>query len=238
MTGYDFAFYIRKQTKTNTTTLPDSDIVLYGNTWKDEIAKRITKANEDYFGIFMKRNLIAGQRNYAFDPEQLNHMKYLEASLDGTTRVRLKEYDINTLGITTEEADVQRFFQGFDPGFEIFGNELFIFSGLPIIDVTDGLKLWTIVYPKDISATTLADDTADLSEPPTSIDFGVPRQFHKLWADAVVIEYKNSQEKPIPLTVSEQLFDSRLAQAVGDIRGQNLDRSTESSMPQDDGQDN
>lgn len=237
MTGVQFTTYIRRQTKTNATTFTDDDIVLYANTWKDEIAKRITKANEDYFGIFMTRNLVAGQRNYAFESQQLNHMKYLEAKLDGVAWCPLVEYDINSLRIPSNETDIQLYFASRSPGFDIFGNELVILNGAAIPDVTDGLKLWTIVYPRDITTLMLADAVADLSEPPTSIDFGLPRQFHKLWADSVVVEYKNSQETPIPLTVNEQLVPTRLAETVNDIKGENLDRSTESTVPTDDGQD-
>lgn len=239
MTGQQFATYIRKQTKTNSTTLDDATLVLYANVAKDVIAKRITKADEDYFGITMVRNLIAGQRNYAFDPEQLNHMKYLETLLDGVKWEKPDEIDINALGINTDEASITTAFASREkPGYEIFGGELIIYSKSAIIDVTEGIKLWTIVYPNDITATTLADNIADLSEPPSTIDFGVPRQFHDIWADMVVVRYKNSQEKQIPLTQNEANVEPRLNEAVDDIRGTNLDRSSESTMPSDDGQDN
>lgn len=236
MTGQQFASYIRKQTKTNSTTLPDADLVLLANIVKDDIAKRITKANEDYFGIWMTRNLVAGQRNYAFEPEQMNHMKYLEAKIDGTTWCRLREYDINQLHMTSDEASIQSYFAARTPGFDIFGNELVLYSGTPIIDVTDGLKLWTIVYPSDITALTLAS-TDDLSIAPSTTSFGFPRQFHKVWADTVVVEYKNSQDKPLPLTENEQRLDARFQDALNDIKGGNLDREVLPSEPYDDGSD-
>lgn len=236
MTGSQFASYIRKATKTNSTTLPDADLVLLANIVKDDIAKRITQANEDYFGIFMTRNLVAGQRNYAFEPEQMNHMKYLEAKIDGTNWKRLREYDINQLQITSDEASIQSAFSLRDPGFDIFGNEIILYTGTAIIDVTDGLKLWTIVYPSDISASSLTSSD-DLSIPPTTTSFGFPRQFHKVWADRVVVEYKNSQDKPLPLTQNEQLVEQRFLDALHDLKGGNLDRSVEPSVPYNDGSD-
>lgn len=238
MTGSQFASYIRKQSKTNTATLDDSTIVLYGNVAKDVLAKVITEADEDYFGIQMVRDLEVGKRNYAFEPQQLNHMKYLECLIDGVNWQKASEIEINTLGITSDETSITNHFTGKQPGYEIFGGELMIYSQQSIIDVADGIKLWTIVYPKDITATSLADTIADLSEPPTTIDFGLPRQFHDIWADMVVIRYKNSQEKPIPLTLNEQAVPQRTAEAIDSIKGQNLDRASESSVPPDTGQDN
>ena len=53
MTSKQFADYIRKKTKTNSSTFTDADILLYANIIKDDIAKEVNKANEDYFGIRM-----------------------------------------------------------------------------------------------------------------------------------------------------------------------------------------
>lgn len=234
MTGTQFANYVRKQTKTNSATFTNADILLYANLKKDDIAKKITGVNEDYFGIFMTRNLVINQRNYAFEPTQLNHMKYLEACLDGTTWKRLMEYDINNLGITTDEASIVAAMSMKQPGFDIFGNEIIILSDTAIIDVTDGLKLWTIIYPADLTEGDLSGSD-DLSVPPSSTSFGLPRQFHKLWADAVVVEWKNSQDRPIALTAVEQQFDARLEYALTDIKGGNLDRVVTASVPYNDG---
>jgi lauroyl/myristoyl acyltransferase len=66
MTPANFASYIRLKTKTNATTFPDADILAYANIIKDDIAKEVTKANEDYFGMKFLRYLIAGQRGYSF----------------------------------------------------------------------------------------------------------------------------------------------------------------------------
>lgn len=238
MTGVEFVTYIRKQTKTNTATFSDADVVMYANPRKTEIAEAITRADENYFGLFMKRNLTVGNRHYAFSPEQMNCMKYLEVTLDGVKWSKLTECDINTLGITTDEATILSTFAGQKPRFQIFGNEIFIFSGEAIIDVTDGLKLWTIIFPKDLTTASLAL-TDDLGDPPTSIDFGVPKSFHKIWADMVSVDYKNSQDQPIPLTKDEQLIPARLKEAVDNIRGANKDRTITAELPNDnDGQDN
>ncbi len=236
MTGVQFASYIRKQTRTNSTTFPDADIVLFANPGKDDIASKITKTDEDYFGIWMVRNIVADKRNYAFENTQLNHMKRLEAKLDGTNWKKLVEYDVNTLGITTDEASIVSYFSGKRPGFDIFGNELFLLNDAAIINVTEGLKLWTIIYPSDIATATLSS-TDDLSVPASSTEFAVPRQFHLLWADDVVIKWKNSQPKRVALTKNEIQWEQRLAEVLGEIKGMNKDRVIEATVPSDNGQD-
>ena len=47
MTNKQFAIILQKY-KTNSTTFPDSEILLYANIIKDDIAKEVNKANEDY----------------------------------------------------------------------------------------------------------------------------------------------------------------------------------------------
>jgi hypothetical protein len=232
MTPAQFATYIRWKTRTDSSVFTDNEIMAIANLFKDEIAKKITDANEGYFGIKGFRNLEAAKRNYAFEPQILNQMLYLEANLDGSQFKRMFEYNLNTLGIVTTEADIVSAMAGKDPGFMLFGGEILLLTDSAIIDVTDGLKLWYMVYPKDLSS--LAG-TTDMSVPPSTTEFGMPRQFHELWARRVVIEYKQSQDKPIPLTEKELRYDADLDDALSAIKGQNLDRVTQPTIPYDDG---
>ena len=63
--------------------------------------------------------------------------------------------------------------------FDIFGGEIVIYSGKPIIDVTDGLELWAIIYPADLTS---LSGTSDMSIAPNKTSFGMPRQLHMVWA--------------------------------------------------------
>lgn len=228
MTPVQFAKYIRLKTKTNAGTFSDEDILTYANIIKDDLAKEITKVNEDYFGIELLRTLKVGVRNYAFPSYILNQIKYVQAKLDGTDWKKLTEFDINTYGRTTDEDSIRANWAGKEPSFDIFGGELIIYNDSPIIDVADGLKLWSIVYPADLANLT---DTKDMSSNPTLTTFGMPRQFHYVWATKVIIEYKNSKEKPIPLTEKEQNVQVDLQLALNSLKNMNLDRAIVANIP-------
>lgn len=228
MTPAQFASYIRLKTRTNSTTFPDADILVYANIVKDEIAKEIIKANEDYFGIESLRDLESGIRKYLFPTYMLSQMKYIQAKLDGTNWVKLDEFDVTSYDRPTDEDSIRANFAGRNPAFDIFGGELSIYSEDPIIDVTGGLKLWSIVYPADL--TSLSGD-ADMSVNPSLTEFGMPRQLHKVWATKVIIEYKTSKEKPIPLTEQELKVDVDLQSAINSLKLQNLDRVFVATVP-------
>lgn len=236
MTPSKFAAYIRLKTKTNSTTFSDADILTYANIIKDDIAKEITKANEDYFGIELLRNLQSGKRNYSFPTDVLNQIKYVQAMLDinGVTWSVLKEFDINSYNRPTNETSIIESYTGKKPEFDIFGGQLFIYSDSAILNVENGLKLWSIIYPADLSS---LSGTDDMSVAPTQTSFGLPRQFHKVWATKVIVEYKTSKEKPIPLTEQELNVDKDLLLAINAIKGGNLDRIITAEVPYNDGQD-
>lgn len=236
MTPAQFASYIRDKTKTNSTTFPDAKILLYANIIKDDIAKEITKANEDYFGMKFYRNLEAGKRSYSFPSDILNTMKYLQAKLDGTKQKVLTQFDVNSWKRPTNESEILEYWQGKDPQFDIYGGSIEIYSDSAIIDVTNGLELWAMAYPADLAS--LAG-TTDLSVPKDVYSTALPRQVHYVWATKVVIEYKNSKEKPIPLTEHEAKVDQDLQLAINALKGQDLNRSITATLPDcfNDGQD-
>lgn len=217
-----FAKYIRYKTKTNSTTFPDDDILTIANIIKDDIAKEILKANEDYFGMKALRNLVAGQRGYAFPSDMLSQIKYLQVTLDGVKQQEIEQFDVTSYKRPTDENDIQKHWQGKKPEFDVYGGSLYIYSDSAIIDVTNGLELWYTVYPQDLANLT---DTTDMSVPYNTISFGMPRQFHKVWATMVIADWKNSKEKPLPLSDSEAKADVDLQLAVNSLKGLDLNRS-------------
>ncbi len=233
MTPAKFASYIRLKTNTNSTTLPDATILVYANIIKDDIAKEITKANEDYFGIKLLRNLVAGQRNYKFPSYILNQMKMLQVKLDGINMKRLREFDVNSYRGTTDESAILAYWAGKEPQFDIFGGEIVIYNDSAIIDVTNGIELWSMIYPENL--TSLSSDTTDMEIPSNNENFGIPRQFHMVWATKVIIQYKTSKEKPIPLNEQELNVDKDMQLALNALKGQNLDRTVTATIPYDDG---
>ena len=238
MSPIDFAKYIRQKTRTDTTTFTDDEILTLANVIQEDMAKEIIKANEDLFGIELTRNLVADKRNYALADDILQ-LKIVMAKLDGTnwTDPPLKEYDNNDLRINTDEDSIINFFsdnEDYLPGYFIFGKELIILNDAAIIAVEDGLKMWAILYPTPLSSLTGEED---MSVRPSKISIGFPRQFHELWARKVIIEWKESQDTPVPLTLREQKFDEDFEKALNAVKNLNLDRSFQASEPYDDGQD-
>lgn len=241
MTSTQFAAYIRLKTKTNSTTFTDVDMLILANIVKDDIIKEIKKAGEDYLGMETVRDLVSGKRNYGFPSYILGNIKYVQAKLDGTNWRALDEFDINDQisesreskeKITTDETSILANWAGKKPSFDIFGGELVIYSDSAIIDVTGGLKLWSIIYPADL---TVLNGTTDMSLPPSTTSFGMPRQLHKVWAKMVVIEWKNSQDRQVPLTENELNIQLELAQAISSLKDFNQDRVTAPQAPYNDG---
>lgn len=238
MKGTTFAAYIRKKTKTNSTTFSDADIVTYANVVKDEIAADIAaNVDEGYFDMELTRDLEADIRNYTFADDILVHMKHCAAKLDGSNVVTLLEADMSQFDDTPilENSHIKELYSGRRPEFLITGRELKILSGDDIIDVTDGLKMIAEIYPEDITTTTLAAST-DLSIPSSDTTHALPRQVHKLWALKVVIEYKQSRDKPIPLTQQEKKVEMDLLDVYKKLSPRNTNRSFQATTPKDDGQ--
>lgn len=238
MNGTTFAAYIRKLTKTNSSTLPNADIVTLANVIKDDLAAAITAGvDENYFDMEMVRDLEVGTRGYTFPSDMLKHVKYVAAKLDGTNWSYLKEADISQFDTPMlEEAYIVEKYAALKPAYYISGRELKILSGTSIIAVTEGLKILSEVYPEDIDADDLSG-TSDLSIPSSDVTHALPRQVHKHWALKVVIEWKQSKDKPIPLTQQEQRVEVDLQDALAKLDKRNAVRSFVASVPKDTGQD-
>lgn len=238
MTGYTFASLVREYTRTNSTTLTNDTIVLLANTVKDDFAKEIIKADEDIFGFPATRNLIASgssltDREYNL-PDYLLKIKRVEAALDGTNWINLYELDLNRFHRPTTESDILSSFENIQGKafYDIFRRSLWIYSGVIVAGINT-LKLWGIMYPADITTSTLADATNDLSKDPTATTVGIPRPFHELWARKLSMTWKQTREKPIALNERELKFDIDFASAISAITNPNLDRASMASLPND-----
>lgn len=240
MNGTQFSSLIRNYTRTNSTTLPDTEIVLLANVVKDDFAKEIIKANEDIFGVLSYGDLVAstsgdpGSREYGLPSDTLQ-IKRVEACLDGnySNYIELYELDLNQYHRTTQEAEILATFAN-ERGkafYDIFRKALWIYSGT-IVATVEGLKLWSISYPADITTTNLSE-SVDLSIDPTTTTSGIPRQFHELWARKISMLWKSNKDKPIPLTEREQMFDKDWKSAMASITNANLDRIISAEVPDD-----
>lgn len=239
MKGTTFASYIRSKTKTNSTTLTDADIVLLANLIKDDLAADIvSNVDEAYFDMELTRSLEADIRNYTFPNDILKHVKTVYAQLDGSNWSPLLEADISQFDDVAilENTNIKSLYSALTPEFLITGREVKILNGDDITAVTDGLKMLAEIYPEDIT-TTMLGSSADLSIPSSDTVHSLPRQVHKHWATLIIIEYKQSRDKPIPLTQQEKKVDIDLQNAFTKLAPRNMNRSFLSSTPKDNGQD-
>lgn len=207
MTGQKLADLIRYRTRTNTVTFTDTDMLPLVNIFKDEISSMIVERNVGYFLVPAKFDLVANQREYSFDDNQLSRIHKLEIKF-ASTDSRFPSTFIKDYGGSETESEIVKNFSNAPGGFAhiIRRRSLLILSGT-IIAVTDGGRLWYHLYPADLANLT---GTTGLEVDPTNTTFGFPRQFHELLARQVTIEYKGRQPKPLPLSPKELAFDRDL----------------------------
>lgn len=229
----NFATLVRYYTKTNSTTFTDTEILNLANVIKDDMAVEIgKKVGEDYFGLRFTRDLVADQREYELPAEIMSRIKYIEAKLDGTNWEKLYETDLLQYQATTDDATIRDEYAERSPAFDLWDKSMIIFSGDAITAVTDGLKLWAIIYPADF---TDLSSTNDMSTNPTTTSHGFPREFHNLLATAVSIAHKSNQTRPAPLSKKEQSYEQDFINKIDSLKGANEDRSFVPTVPYDDG---
>lgn len=230
MSPADVAQYVRWKTRTDSTSFPDSEMLLLLNMFKDDFAEDIVDVNEDYFGMPYTTDLVEDRREYPFPTDNLIKLKQIEAKLDGTNFIKLEELDLNQYRGVTDETTITKNFNNIEGEafYDLFRESIWIYSG-SITDVTNGLKLWGFLYPSDITDMT---STQDMSIPPSTTEHGIPRALHRLLAMRMVIEYKNNQDTPIPLDEREKMFDKLYERALEKITNVNLDRSYEAQIPE------
>lgn len=236
MTPTALAAYVRLKTRTNSTTLTDADLIILANVVKDKLVSRALDADEDIFLVPTYLNLVANQREYPLHSDLLSRIKRVEAKLDGTSFIKLYEFDLpqHQYPISTE-ADITAHFGNTEKAafFDIMRNSIWIYSGT-ITSVTAGLKIWLNTIVADITSMVAV---TDMSIDPTTTTHGVPRPLHKVLADGMIIEWKESREKPIPLTQREMNHEFEIDKAVASLKKANYDRDVIGLVPDDDGQD-
>jgi len=237
MTPAEFATHVRYKTRTNSTTFTDAQIIALMKTRQDEIARALLRADEDILLLPQVDDLVEDQREYPFPSDILSRIKRVEAKLDETNWIPLTEIDITEINnpIATE-TNITSVFNNDQVSednpegarFDIKRKAIFIYSG-SITEVTDGLKVWVNTYPTAIDDLDEADD--DMSVDPTDTTHGIPRVMHEIWARGVIIDYKESREKPIPLTEKELNYKADLQEAVEALKHGNLDREVIGHLP-------
>ncbi len=239
MTPKEFAAHVRYKTRTNVTTLADTDILALMKIKQDEIAQDILKTDEDILLIPQKANLVVSSitaREYPIPQDVLSRIKRVEAQLNGTDWIPLIEIDITQIGkpISTEDniTDIfnnSQMSKGNPNGarFDILRKSIFIYSGT-ITATTDGLRIYCNTWPAAITDLT---STADMSQDPSTTTHGIPRAMHEIWARGVRIDYKESREKPLALTETELNYKVDKEKAIETLKHGNLNREVIGALP-------
>lgn len=236
MTPAQIATRIRFFTRTSSVTFVDADILHLLNQRIDEVAQAILKTDEDIFLIPQTDDLVLNQRVYAFPSDILSRIKRVSAKFNGTDWIPLYELDIS--GVSTPivtEANITDIFNSYQVSntnphgarFDIMRKSIKIYSGT-ISAVTDGLQLWCMTWPAHV---TDLSSTTDLSVDPSTSTHSMPRSVHRLLVSGVVIDYKSSREKPIPLSERELNYERDLEKAIETLKHGNLDREVIGELP-------
>lgn len=231
MTPKQLASYVRLKTKTNSNTFPDDDLLLLLNVVKNDYCDRALEVDEDIFEVPTTLDLVLNRREYPLASDILSRISRVEADFIGDgSFIKLNNKDLTDFDFPiSNEALITSRFSNLQGGafYDIMRKSVWIYSGT-IIEVTDGLKIWLNTRPANIASVNL---TTDMSNDPSTTTHGVPRALHKVIATGVIVEYKESQEKPIPLTQQEQNVESALDKAIITLKKSDYDKEYMASVP-------
>lgn len=233
MTPANLTADVRARTQTDPTTFTDAEILRIANSYIEQLALDIVDANEDILGMILTRDLSAtsSTREYALDDNVIK-IKAVEAKLDGTNWVRLKELDLSEYERTSDETTIVAYFANTTDKahYDIYRRSLFLYTGAISSTVTNGLKLWAIMYPASLTDLT---STTDMSTNPTTTTLGFPKPFHGILARLVSRSYKSSGDRVLQLSQDEEenVIRGDIAKAINHLSQFNLDRETTWKLP-------
>lgn len=188
----------------------------------------MTEKDENLFILPAYKNLVASTidaREYSLPDDQLNNLVSVELAFDGTQNplnyVYARQIPYTTVlkqtgGIT--ETNITNIYNSTVPYYFLSRRGIYILSGT-ISAVTNGIKIRYRAYPTDLAVLT---GTAALEIDPTTTTFGIPRQFHMLWAMKCAIEWKSNRPKPIPLSEDEKGWEHEMQDRLAEMKKSNL----------------
>lgn len=238
MTGTELATTVRRRTGTTTDTFTDAALLVVANEAKNDLALNIVERNPQYFTVPVLFDLVASTisaREYPWPDDILSRLVTVEAEFVSTNSPfkfkPLKPYPggmeklVDDIGGITEANVIANFSN--DDANQCSGGAgsgcgayyvptrrgIYILSGT-ISAVTAGGKIRYRAYPADLANLT---GSTGLHIDPSTTTFGMPLQFHNLWADLCSIKFKTERAKPIPLSEIEKSFPVNLEKALQSI---------------------
>lgn len=227
MNAVQLASIIRAKTRTTSTTFSDADMLVYVNTFKDELAGRIQQERPTIWNMPATFDLEADKREYAFPEDILNSIVSLElkfASSGEYVRARALQAP-NAMALS--EAEVTAYHSNLTPWYFVRRKAVYVLSG-PIVAVTDGGKLVYNAFPASLAD---LSGTTDLSIDPSTTTHGFPREFHELLARRVAIEYKDTNG--MELSSKELAYDEELERKLDEFSTVDLSEVFTASVEND-----
>ena len=214
-----------------------TEMVDVANMVLDDLYGSISWKNLGYFGDYKTIDTTGSVRIYEIPSDILNKIKKIDIYLDEWKPLTIR--DINDYpDFVFEESWITDKFSNQAPQGFIHGSSLYILSG-QISAASPGIRMWYLDFPDAISS---MDSTIELAiiktiNTPTggTMAVGLPRQFHRLLADAIIIDYKEANE--IELSKREQNYDNELAKKLNELSPLNTSEEIIADIPSDDGSD-
>lgn len=108
-------------------------------------------------------------------------------------------YNLNRV-LTLDDAElVSVSMEGRADGYAIFGRKIYVLSS----DEVEKVKIYAQMYPDFIDKNIFNDDNATIEKPWNNIVW-LPRIWHRLLKNRMAIAWKESRDKPIPLSTYER----------------------------------
>lgn len=143
-------------TRTSATdgTAADTDLLPILNDYYNRQIITFVNTNEDLFGVKADTNLnvTALQEAYAL-PSDLIRLKRAEITYDGTNWYKIHTNDDGQVqSHALDVTSIQNNYQTTDPYADIFGDNIYL-RPIPTSPVTNGLRIWYIQRPSQLSTT-------------------------------------------------------------------------------------
>jgi hypothetical protein len=213
-----------------------AEMIDVANMVLDDLYGAISWKNLGYFGDFKQLDLTGSIRIYTLPSDILNKINKIDVYLSSDwLPLTIKQMSDYPDFIFTEKWITENFSNQKPVGF-IHGGNLYILSGT-VAAASPGVRLWYLDFPDPASS---MDGTVELAILKTvntpeggTTAIGLPRQFHRLLANAIIIDYKEANE--IPLVGRELLYDQDLAKKLSELSPLNTDEEIVAEIPYDTG---
>lgn len=181
----------------------DPQLITWINDTYLYMTDEIQKVTPDYFVKNATADLVAGQQEYEL-PDDFSKILLVNINVGGTMRRALPVANINALNVPTTTTSLS----ASDPRYYVLGDYIGL-SPIPQDSVDEGLKLWYVYDPAELST--------DTSEP------AFKEKYHGIIKYAVYANYLDQDDEHTSAYNMRQQFDDRVEKMLESISEQQVD---------------